>query len=467
MRSLRLRIAAAVALGQFVLLALATAFAYRAGARALTGQFDESLRARAAAYESLIEQEGTRVHLDPREARALAPPPGEPRELVQVWAAGRRVYRSVELEDEDLPKPGDAVGTISIEDSLVGGRPVRLLSMRVPVNDVERTLWSSGQPEPEVITLVIARERRALDGARSGLLRALLGGAFVLLASSVLLAWWVAGRGLDPLRAFGRRVGALDVATLGGRFERAEHPREVEPVVDGLNDLRERIDAALRREKRVNATLAHELRTPIAELRTMTAVALRDPGDARFTLRALEQVHRVSGRLGELVELLRELARLEQGGGELPAEDVDLGELVGELVAPLGEEARARGLRIELRGLDGARVRANRAALASVCSNLLANAVQHAPEGSEVRCGARRADGALVLAVENPCADLTPDQVERLTEPFWRGSVDRADPDRHGLGLAIASGLARLAGLWLDLDVEDGVFVAELTIPTA
>ena len=67
-----------------------------------------------------------------------------------------------------------------------------------------------------------------------------------------------------------------------------------------------------------------------------------------------------------------------------------------------------------------------------------------------------------MLRVSNPCPDLTPDQVEHLTEPFWRASSARSDPDRHGLGLSIARGMAALAGLELALDVCDDTFVASV-----
>lgn len=466
MRSLSLRISLTLAASQLALLALATAFAYAIGDRVLTDQFDQDLAARAAAYRALVEQEGTRVGIDGREALALAA--SAPRELVQIWGpGGHRLFRSAELGERSLPKPRGDVGAVSIAETTFEGKAVRILAVRGEVARVEKSLWSGKAGESAVIAMAIARDSAELRRARAGLLTGLLGGAAVLLVSAVLLARWSARRGLAPLRSFGREVGALDVETLGGSFDPAQHPCELEPVVAGLNDLRGRVDRALRREKRMNATLAHEFRTPISELRAMTSVALQDPSDADFTRRALEQVHRVSGRMAELLGLIRQLVHLAREEPEPALEDVDLGELVAELRPGLQELADARGLCLADGGLDGARVRANRAALASVCANLLGNAVLYAPQGSTVRYGVRSDAGGVVLGVSNPCHDLSADQVERLTEPFWRGSTSRSDPDRHGLGLSIASEMAALAGLGLRLSLRDATFVAEVLFPGA
>ena len=348
MRSLRLRITLALALGQLAVLVLATVLAQRTGVKILTDQFDASLSDKAAAYESLIEQEGTRVEIDPRAALALAPLLGAPREFVQIWGpGGRRLYRSPELEDRNLPKHTGTVGALSIADTEFEASAVRMLGMRVAVTKVESTLWAAAPDEAAVITLVIARERYALDRAKTGLLTGLLVGDLFILRAGVLVAWVLVRRGLLPLGAFGRQVGALDVATLGGSFDPGSQPLELEPVVTGLNDLRARLDEALRREKRLNAALAHEFRTPLSELRAMTSVALQDLQDTEFTGRALQRVHEVAGRLTELMAVIRQMVRMEHGGDQVEQEELDLGELVLEVVASLQEEGDARNLTTE------------------------------------------------------------------------------------------------------------------------
>ncbi len=466
MRSLRLRITLALALGQLVVLILATVFAQQTGARVLTDQFDASLRDKVAAYESLLEQEGTRVKIDPRAALALAPPLGTPREFVQIWGpGGRRIYRSPELEDRNLPKHKGTVGAISIVDGDFEGAAVRTLGMRAVVAKVEGTFWTERPKTAAVITMVIARERYALDRAKTGLLTGLLVGDLFILLTGLLVAWVLVRRGLLPLDAFGRQVGALDVATLGGRFDPAQHPRELEPVVSGLNDLRARLDDALRREKRLNASLAHEFRTPLSELRAMTSVALQDLQDVEFMGRALERVHEVAGRLTELMVLIRQMVLVEHSDDEVEQEELDLGALVEEVVTSLRAELNARRITLTCEGLDGESVRSNRTALLSICSNLVGNAVHHGPSGSSVLCSVRRDPGGIVLCIRNACPDLSPEQLVHITEPFWRGSAARSNPDRHGLGLAIARGMAGLTGLELSLDISKGSFVAELSFP--
>lgn len=110
----------------------------------------------------------------------------------------------------------------------------------------------------------------------------------------------------------------------------------------------------------------------------------------------------------------------------------------------------------------GPRVRADRAALSILLSNLLSNAVEHAPAGDEIRCelGSEGERGVLVLS--NAANGLKASDVDELTEPFWRMSSARDDRTHAGLGLSLVARLAALLELDLSFRVEAGVFRVEL-----
>lgn len=469
MKSLGLRISVGVALGQLLALGLAILLGYQVGARVLTGQFDDGLVARAEAYLGFVEQELSVVTIDRKAVGAIPPPPGDAREYLQLWRDdGLCVYRSPELEGGDLVPFDGVLGERHFSDDLVAdGVRARVFKTRVRVANIERSLWNRNRTvKPREILLTLTWERTQLDQAQGVLLTGLFAGGLLILCTAAVVSLLVARRGLAPLRAFGRRVQELDVSTLEGRFDSQGEPRELLPLVDGLNDLRERVDAALRREKRLGATIAHEFRTPISELRALAQVALGDLEDTAFTRQALEQVEIISERLVRLLELTRRMAQLGRRDESLEVESIDLGDLLREELGAFEEQIEADGKRIDLERLEEVQVEVNRMALTSVIQNLLRNAVEYGPQGSTLRGFTERGPDGLRLHLENPCEGLGPEHLAHLTEPFWRLDPARDDPERHGLGLTIAHGMAVLAGVDLGLQVRDGVFSATLTFPT-
>jgi len=461
-----------VALGLLVVVALAVLLAYRAGSRVLERQFRASLEARVELYMSMLDQEGDEGELDLTaealvDRTAIGPP-----EFAQFWRRDEGgtwvpLYRTRNLADADLPLRFGADDAAELWDgALPDGRPGRWIGVETPIRKLQPDPRTGEVPVPLRIVLVLGVHRTELDGAKELLLTGLLGAGLILVLSGAGIAWLVVRRGLAPLDRFAETVRSLDVATLSRPLAVGEHPSELEPVIAGLNDLRGRVDAALRREKRLGATIAHEFRTPFSELRALTEVALQDSSDGEFAQRALEQVHGISLRLAALLELMRALSSLERRQVELPREAVAVDELVERVLEPLQERIAERGLSVARSGLAGRTAEVNRPALESIVTNLLANAVEYAPSGSRVECAAEPApSGGLALRFHNAGPDLRPELLDRLTEAFWRGNEARSDPHHHGLGLAIAQGMAGLAGVGMRLALDGGEFTVELLLP--
>ncbi|HVG92933.1 MAG TPA: HAMP domain-containing sensor histidine kinase, partial [Planctomycetota bacterium] len=224
-----------------------------------------------------------------------------------------------------------------------------------------------------------------------------------------------------------------------------------------------RLDEAMGRERRFTGNVAHELRTPIAELRSIAAVGTRWPGDEAAVEQFFRDVDVVAGRMEGLVADLLLLARC-QGGAE-PAErrPVALREAVETAWA--GESTRARGREapFTLDVPEDLRIEADPGKLAIVLRNLLSNAAVHGTPGCEVRCVARRRGGRVRLEISNEAEPLSAQDLSRLTDPFWRKDAARASDAHAGLGLAIAAALTSL--LRIDLAFEQapgGTFTVRL-----
>ena len=119
--------------------------------------------------------------------------------------------------------------------------------------------------------------------------------------------------GLSPLRRLADYTATIDSKSLGSRYNTAHLPDELQPVVRRLNELLERLEHAFAREKHLTADMAHELKTPIAEFRSLSEVALKWPDDAGFVNSALADACEISKQMDRIVSVLLALGRCESG----------------------------------------------------------------------------------------------------------------------------------------------------------
>jgi signal transduction histidine kinase len=451
--------------GTAVIVAGAGAAAYLVVNRSLEAQFDQNLSDRVQAFASIIFQQGEddvsfefSDELMPEYER-----PGEPAYFELWFADGGLLERSNSLGGEDLVLAGEP----SYEPThwtapLPDGRTGRYVSRLVEVHHVYPE-EGPHRPEAKVLLIVVARGREDLVAAQRGVLVRCVIGALVLMLLVTIVAWRSVRKGMEPTLRLASTLDAIRVDALPERLEVGALPRELAPVGEKTDALIRRVADALERERRTTADIAHELRTPISEVLTASEVALRNGRDPEGARRALGTVRDAAWRMGRSVSTLLKLARLEMGAETFDRDDVDLGGVVAESLRSLAAVERERGLQVTNGVAPGERVVGDRDVLRIVVTNLLANAIHHAPVRGSVRCGLERPDASSWwLAVENDAGDLTPEDLPALTAPFWRKDLARADRNRSGLGLALSLALAESTDLELAFELEDGRFRALL-----
>ncbi len=341
----------------------------------------------------------------------------------QIWSlGGKLVARSSGAPEEALAGPGEG---FSRRD--VNGEEWRVYTI----------LDESKGVRVMVGDRVGLRNRLARD-----LVAGLVGPVVLVVPLLGLLIWVSLGRGLRPLRTLAREIAARDGEDMRP-IAAADTPAEVHPLIAALNGLFGKVEAARRHERTVTAFAAHELRTPLAGLKTQAQVALA-AGDGATREGALRQILLSVDRTARLVRQLLALAKLE---AELPppaGERVDAGVLLREIV----QQASARpGVEVAVdAALDGLPLSGGREALHLVLRNLHENAVEHM--GGAGRVSWRRtADG---LCVEDEGPGIPPEELPRVAERFYRGRHRSASGS--GLGLTIASLAAARAGARLRLE---------------
>jgi two-component system sensor histidine kinase QseC len=219
-------------------------------------------------------------------------------------------------------------------------------------------------------------------------------------------------------------------------------PEELRPITSRLNDLLGRLEESFDRERRFSADLAHELRTPLAELRSLAEVELawpegKDSGQHRATLNIALQME-------AMVTRLLEMARSENGEISLQTEPVLMAPLLNEVWQPLADKAKRKQLAFTFNVPPDAAIQTDRALFRSILTNLLANAVEYTPQNGRGEINWRKDTGE--LTVSNTVHDLGAADVPHLFERLWRKDKSRTGNDHCGLGLALSQTFAGFLG---------------------
>jgi signal transduction histidine kinase len=280
-----------------------------------------------------------------------------------------------------------------------------------------------------------------------------LGGLFV---ASLGIGWFVAGRVLRPIEHITEVARDIQATDLTRRIALDGPDDELKGLADTFDDMLGRLEGAFRSERRFIQDASHELRNPLAVMRTNLDVVLEDPDASEDELRHAATVVRGSAlRLSGLVDGLLQHARDE--GPRLRRGPVDLDSLVGDVADELEAPAQARDLRLVREGADGrVVVVGDEDALRQALVNLAGNAVRLAPEGSRVRIGAgREPSGWSWLAVADEGPGIPTDQHDLVFQRFWRGEGQQG-AGGSGIGLALVRQAAEDHGGRVGLDSEVG-----------
>lgn len=465
MYSVRRRTTVALVLAIAVVMGgMGLAIATMLGAR-MQGDFDAGLATKARALMALTDQERGRIELDYSPGVMPEFEHEDALEHFQFWLDdGQPLYRSTRL-DRDLVDPASAIGEPRWSDvDLEGGRTVRTVCIAfVPgvVQDVldggpHQVAAEGGASTRRGLVLAVARDRSSLDRS----LASLRGIAFGVAGLGALIAAVLLWRGLSlafrPIDALAARVATLDADALDASISSDRVPGELAPIVRQLDALLARLHESFARERRFTGNVAHELRTPIAELRTLAAMAERWPDDVDAVRAFFADVGGIAGQMERVVADLFLLARCQAGRESVQQSPVDLAAAVHAVWSDLTRGRDPIDRELVVRVDPGTIVATDSGKFAILLRNLLDNARAHGTARAPITCTAHRTPEGLELEIANPAVVIASEDLPRLTEPFFRNDAARSPSDHAGLGLALAAALAALLGGQLDLAQDAG-----------
>ncbi|MDB5809517.1 MAG: signal transduction histidine kinase [Betaproteobacteria bacterium] len=328
-----------------------------------------------------------------------------------------------------LPTEETLPGKPVYYDGTYRGFPIRLAALATKVRD---------PAEAGVLVLVgeTLNKRRTL--ANEVLLGMLLP-EFLLITLIGVLVWFGIERGLRPLATLQSEIGSRSHRDLSPLSEQ-NAPGEVRALIRAMNELLARLSFALSAQQRFIADAAHQLRTPLAGIKTQAELALRQQkiDDVQHTL---TQLNTATSQTTHLINQLLSLARAEPDAGRAQAmQKLDLDELARETTKEWVPQALTREIDLGFDGVAGAVIEADALFLREMLGNLLDNAILYAQAGCRVTVRVAVDAACVRLSVEDNGPGIPPDERERVFERFHR--VLGSGAEGCGLGLAIVREIA-------------------------
>ncbi len=300
------------------------------------------------------------------------------------------------------------------------------------------------------------------DSLVGGVVKGLVLPGVLILPILAGMIWLSVRRGLSPLNMMAdtlskRRANDLRELPATGL------PKEIAPAVNALNGLFKRVEEARERERSFTAFAAHELKTPLAGLKTQAQIALGS-SDRQVHANALRQISAGVDRTARLVRQLLDLTSLEASDAAPVLVPVDAKALVDSTVGELGPLAGLRSIKVETVAECDEKVMAEPHFFALAVRNLLENAINHSPEGGVVTCCVGQSDTKLTVSIEDDGSGVPEPELSRVSEKFFRGR--NKSSTGSGLGLAIAEiAMARIGGEMRFQNRQPQGFTATLVMP--
>jgi heavy metal sensor kinase len=431
---------------------------------------DNSLLARASAIGRFLEPQSgpaltAEMEDDLREYVTLDPG----WTLVRITRVGGGIlYKSPAFDDTTMPslaadprfinpspRVGDRedsassmrapIGLTVFRDVQMKGHPLRMLAARVE---------AGAQAFIVEIALPLGELREALDQ---------FGWAALLLVPTGILAaalggYWISRRALAPVDGITRTARAIAAPDLSRRLDVPPTGDELQRLSETLNAMLDRLEAAFRETTRFIADASHELRSPIAVIRTAAELALRRERTVDEYREALGGILRESERTSVLVQDLLTLARADAGVAVLQLGDVDLRALVDRMRDSLLTRCEQAGLTLTIALPDASViVRGDSTAIDRMVGILVDNAVTYTPAPGQVTVAVSATRDGAIVAVADTGIGISPEDRPHVFERFYRADKARTrDSGGAGLGLSIATWIAEQHGGGVTLDSEPG-----------
>lgn len=432
----------------------------------LNKEFDQNLSAKASVLMSLVEVDDGTVVFDfsgefmPEFSAAEEP------EYFQLWLNSQRALEksnslkalptTADLPVTDFRSTREAFRNITLPD----GRRGRMISINFyPQSGSSPANSGTARSEVPLITLAVAKERGSLDKTIRDFL--LIFSAIVILFTIIaaVTIWQTVMKGLQPLKNMQRKMSMLAIDNLSERLDFPNPPKELEETIYQFNRMLERLENSFERQKQFTAEVAHELRTPISQMRGLTERAIKHENGSAPYRDILDSTMQMEMTVSNLMAL----AQCEKGNIILEPQVIKLAQKMDACWSKYQAMADKRSLSFINNITDEFKIISSSAELDIIFNNLISNAINYSIPGSQITTYCRTENDILCICITNRPMEMSDELVKNMFDRRWHKDGNDISLHHNRLGLALVKSYADLLNLKIKTaGSDDGVLTVDL-----
>jgi len=464
-KSIRTSLLVAFCLGAVFVIVLAVNFTYSLVERVLYSELDHFLRDKLAYQQIAAAQNRDRVVFRLSEPLLNTMQDPEGMDFFQFrFTDGREVFRSSGLaEGVNLPlvglKPADYAkgydGVISSEDLEVDERidnslsskkkpiPIRCMGVvfePASLDDDE----ASKSLEPIKVHLVVAHNCLEIEGVLSDLQARLLQIGAIVSIAALLFTALIVRNSVKPVGLISRRIRDLKIGDQDECIDLENVPLELVPIIERLNQLLKRVAKMINQERQFTSNAAHELRNPLAALRSQVEVALSSDSISDEEYETLYKIFGLQQHMERIVSSLLLLARLDSGSQSVNLDEFPLGNHLRKSWKQFFDKASEKGLKTKWEMVESdVSIKSDPVLLGILISNVFENAVSYTPSGGQLVISSEVTKDSVVISVKNSNPGIQDGEVSDLMRRFGRKNPNFTSNLGHsGIGFSICRRIA-------------------------
>ena len=467
MRSIRNRITLFTLLCVIVILLVGQIVVDRTISSWLIQQFDNALDSKARALVTLTKSTGEEVELDFADEFMTEFESSTNAEYFEIFLDnGTLLERSRSFEGYPESVFSYPAADIQVRNTILpDGREGRQISIKfVPQIEDKSLRLQYPKEERDKVILRVGRERESLNQVLLQLHTLITAIGLIVVIAIMLGVTRAIKTGLRPLIQIKNEISQISSQSIDRRLNTENQPIELEPIATQFNLVLSEVEKALIRERQFSSDVAHELRTPVSEIRSLAEVGLRWP-DEKEVSTYFSDIHQSSCHLDTMITNLLHLCRCDEGQLESEISEVQLEGVIEKVCAQLAFESTSKNISFELpkNRLPVLLVDINWFEL--LLFNLISNAIAHSPSNSSVKIKVVTNLDRCALEINNSMLDsLSESDLTYIFDRFWQKDSARKTGQHAGIGLSLVKSYADCLNMGVDASVtDDNRFIIRLS----
>lgn len=433
----------------------------------LLTQYDESFTSKINLFQTLTEYDEDGLDFEFADEFMSEYSRINNPEYFQIWVNDKEVFeRSNSLLERDLVFKKIELNSIAILDYLLpNNQPGRIIyiSFLPQVDDdddgiVKKMYSLKSAPPLPIVTIAIAKERVTLNNLIFNANVYLSGTFIVLILFLAIVILFSIRRGLLPLENLNEQMKKIKNLNVENKIVLDDAPKELQQLIFQFNTMLKRLSDLMTRERTFSSDVAHELRTPISEIRTMTEVSLIGNESKKSLLSTANNILHVSLRMEKIVNSLLELARTETQDLKLDKTHLEIKTVIDGCIKQLSSMAIEKKIYINIHSYKPFKIQTSEFYFTRVIHNLLDNALRHGCSGESIKIEYNTDGQRFLFAISNSTNSLETSDLANVFQRMWKKDSSRTEYSQMGIGLSLVREYCRLLDYNIKASIEEGIF---------